>query len=207
MPARSVGDRSRSCTGSAHRRTLRSARVGAERSRPALASAASSAVAARPSRQSRPSRPRVPAPLSASWASEITTAPTSASARPITATTTCHAGRLRRSSRRSDPDQDPDDRVRDRHGRHGRRQAPGAERDLLQDEAAGAGDRERVALPVREHRADALVQVVERRLREGRRKAEHHPCDGSVDGGLLRQPAAAAEHEQQGARAPRAGRS
>ena len=46
---------------------------------------------------------------------------------------------------------------------------------------------------MREHRADALVQVVERRLRQRRRESEQHPGDGAVDGRLHREAAAAAE--------------
>src|SRR5918995_507039 len=71
------------------------------------------------------------------------------------ATTTCHAGRLRRSSNRRTPSRMPTTRVRHRDGRDRRRQLPSAERDLLQHEPEHAGDRQRIRLPVREELVDA----------------------------------------------------
>src|SRR6478736_8238701 len=67
-----------------------------------------------------------------------------------------------------DPDQDGDDGIRDRHRGNSRRQSPRPERDLLDDEAEQAHYCERIALPVGQHRAHALVEVVERWYRERR---------------------------------------
>src|SRR4029453_18560693 len=63
-----------------------------------------------------------------------------------------------------DSDQDSDHGVRDRHRGNGRRGTTRSERHLLQHEPEHAGDCEGVALPVGEHRAHALVEVVERGL-------------------------------------------
>jgi hypothetical protein len=52
-----------------------------------------------------------------------------------------------------DPDEDRDDRIRDRDGRDRRRQSSCPERDLLDDEAQHADDRKGVDLPA----TDALV--------------------------------------------------
>ena len=57
---------------------------------------------------------------------------------------------------------DADDGVRHGDRRYGWGKAPCAEGDLLEHEAEHSGDCKYVALPVREHRANALVEVVER---------------------------------------------
>src|SRR6185503_14471491 len=70
------------------------------------------------------------------------------------------------------PDDDADERVADRDRRHGCRELPGRERDLLDDEREDAGERERVRLPTREHGTDAVVaEDLDRGLAEGGGKA------------------------------------
>ena len=157
------------------------------------------------SRPSGPPRPRQGAcSFVASRASEMTTAPTSATPRPITARTTCQVGRLRRSLRRRIPIAIPTTGFATETVATEGASRPVPSDTCCKTNPTDARDRERVALPVREHRADALVQVVERRLRQSRREPEHDPGNGAVHRRLHREAAAAAEDEQHDARARRA---
>ena len=132
----------------------------------------------------------------ASRASEMTTAPTSARPRPITATTTCHPGRLRRSSKRRIPIKSRRSGSRPRPSRRRARDDPFRATPAAARSRAHRRPRGR-STPSGKHRAHALVEVVERGLRQRRREPEQDSRDRAVDRRLLREAAGAAEDEQQ----------